>query len=575
MNPEMGRLFSYVGRHKGTLFGGLGGAVISVICTLLIPILVGRAIDHIVGPNQVDFDVVGRLLVMLAIAAGLGALFHWIMLLCTRSISAKVAQEIRRDAFAKINRAPLSKIDAHPQGDLLSRLVADAEAVNEGILQTLSVLFPGLVTVIATIAFMFTLHVGIGILVIVATPLSILLARFIGNRTSKYFRAQSKTQGQMGAFVSEMVENRAMIAALGWEKASQEDFRRLNDAYFRDNFKATFYSSLSNPGARFVNALIYVAVVLCGGILAIGGGLSIGALSAFLSYVSQYTRPLNEITAVLTQIQAAKAGAQRLFAVIDWASEPPDVPGAKMPETCTGTVDMEAVCFSYERERPLLQNIYLHAPPGAHIALVGPTGSGKTTLVSLLMRFYEVDSGTIAIDGVPIAEMERGSLRRLYGMVLQDSWLKQATVGENIAYGRPEASGKEIEAAAKSAYAHKVILGLPQGYDTVLGEGSGLSEGQKQLLCIARIFLAKPHMLILDEATSSIDTRTEMLLQKALGDLMAGRTSFIVAHRLSTVQNADCILVMDQGQVVERGTHRELLEKKGVYAKLYDSQFLP
>lgn len=568
------RLGNYIFKYKLYLAGGFLGAVASVICSLLMPVIIGRAIDNIIGVGQVNFMAVIRLMLMLLLTVVGAAIFQRMMLVCTRIISARVAGDMRNEAFVSINLSPLSTIDTRPHGDIVSRLVADADAVAEGLLQALTQLLPSIVTIICTIVLMLTLNVGIALIVILATPLSILFAYFVGGRTSRYFRDQSSSLGEMGSYVNENVTNRALVASLGYTQASEEEFGEISDKFYVNNFKAIFYSSIINPGARFVNALVYAAVGILGALLAIQGGISVGSISAFLSYANQYTRPFNEVTAVLTQIQAAFASAERIFEMTDLDPEPPDTPEAANLVNCQGRVHLKDVFFSYTAERPLIQDLNIDASPGMHLALVGPTGCGKTTLINLLMRFYDVDSGEISVDGIPIQNIKRSSLRKLYGMVLQDSWLKQATVRENIAYGKPEASHEEVQQAAKSAFAHDFIMRLSAGYDTVLQSGGGnLSEGQKQLLCIARIMLAKPDILILDEATSSIDTRTEMFIQRALEKLMDGRTSFVVAHRLSTIQNADVILVMRAGRVIERGSHIELLSQNGFYARLYNSQF--
>ncbi|MCL2562560.1 MAG: ABC transporter ATP-binding protein/permease [Oscillospiraceae bacterium] len=567
------RLLPYVWRYWPYLLGSVVGAIASVLCFLLLPVLVGRAIDYILGVGQVDFIAVGRLLQIFVLAALGKALFQWAMFTCTRYLSAKVGQAVRRDAYGRISEAPLSAIDGHPHGDLVSRLVNDAEAVADGVLSALSSLLPGAVTVLCTMVLMFTLDVRIALVVIIATPVSILPARFIAGRTRKYFRAQSEVQGRMGAYVNEMVTNGAQVAAMACEGASQADFDALNERFFRSNVKAVFYSSLANPMTRFVNAMIYLAVGVLGALAVTAGGITVGSLSAFLAYAHQYTRPFNEATAVLTQIQAAGASAERLFAVIDRPPETADAADAKSPDSCKGLVELKDVSFAYAPHRPVIRDVNLTARPGTHVALVGPTGSGKTTLINLLMRFYETDSGTISVDGVPVTQIARPALRRMSGMVLQDSWICRATVAENIAYGRPDAVRAEIEAAAKAASAHSFILGLPEGYDTVISGDSGLSAGQKQLISIARIFLTKPDMLLLDEATSSLDTRTELLLGTALARFMEGRTSFVVAHRLATIRGADWILVLDHGEVAEAGTHADLLARGGLYARLYHSQF--
>lgn len=568
------RLVGYVLPHWQALIGALAGAVVSVICTLSVPIVIGEAIDYILGEGNVDFAAVRALLLQVALYALGAAVFQWLMLVCTRSISAKAAQSMRQSAFTHITAAPISTIDTRPHGDLVSRLVNDADAVAEGLLQALSQLFPGLVTIVSTVILMLLLNVKIALVVILVTPLSIFFARFVSSRTARYFRVQSRTQGAMGAYVNEMVSNQNTLSAFGFAAQSSDEFEALSADYLDANFKATFYSSVTNPGTRFVNAIVYALVAVMGGILAIGGGISVGSVSVFLSYANQYTKPFNEITSVLTQIQSAIAGAERLFELIDLDPEMPDSPQARSLEHCSGHVQAQNVHFSYDKIRPLIRDFQVDAKPGMHIALVGPTGCGKTTMINLLMRFYEVDRGRIIVDELPITDITRASLRGRYGMVLQDSWLKQASVADNIAYGKPDASREEIVAAAKAAFADSFISRLPQGYDTVLqNDGGNLSEGQRQLLCIARIMLAKPDMLILDEATSSIDTRTEMLIQRALDSLMDGHTSFIVAHRLSTIQNADLILVMKDGKIIEQGTHQQLLAQSGFYAQLYQSQF--
>lgn len=568
------RMAWYLAPYKGLLLGALLGALAYVPLGLLGPVFIGRAIDAIAGAGDVDFAVVLLNLGWLAATAAASALLQWLMMVCTRKASAYAAQQMRRQAFERLNDVPLGRIDTQPHGDIVSRLVNDADNVSEGYLQALTQLFPSVVTIVATIVLMFTLNALIALVVIVATPLSILFARLVTRRTGKMFLLQSKAQGAVSSQVGEAVNNQALLSAFGYEKASEEEFDAVNDAYFGANFKATVYSSFINPGTRYVNAIVYAAVGVFGALLALRGGITVGGISAFLAYANQYTKPFNEITAVFTQLQAAVAGAERLFEVIDWPPETPDVLDAALPSHSAGRVTAQGVYFSYVPERKLIQDFNLETKPGQRIALVGPTGCGKTTIINLLMRFYDVDAGKILVDDVPVVGIKRDALRGLYGMVLQDTWLKQATVRENIAYANPNATDEEVQAAAKAAYAHRFIMRLPKGYDTVLENGGeGLSAGQRQLLCIARIMLAKPDMLILDEATSSIDTRTEMLIQKALQQLMEGHTSFIVAHRLSTIQNADVILVMDAGRIIERGRHEELLAKGGFYAKLYNSQF--
>lgn len=568
------RLMVYALPHKKLLFGGLAAALFSVPLALLGPVLIGRAIDAIVGAGDVDFKTVGINLALLGLTAAGAAFLQWILQVCARKVSALAAQDLRRQAFRRINEVPLGRIDTTRHGDVVSRLVNDADAVSEGLLQGGSQLFPGVITILATLVLMLVLDARIALVVIIITPLSIVFARVVVSRTGRLFTYQSVAQGKISGFVNEMVANQSLLRAFGAEKLSEQEFAEANEEYFNANFKATVYSSIVNPGTRFINALVYAAVGIFGAFIAVGGGITVGGISAFLAYANQYSKPFNEISAVTTQLQAAMAGAARLFEVMDWEPETEDVAGALAPQQSSGCVEAKDVCFSYTPGRPLIQNFTTTASPGQRIALVGPTGCGKTTIINLLMRFYEVDSGSIQVDGTPVQQMRRDALRRLYGMVLQDTWLKKATVRDNIAYGKPGASNEEIVEAAKAAYAHSFIKRLPQGYDTVIETGGGnLSVGQKQLLCIARIMLSKPDILILDEATSSIDTRTEMLIQKALERLMQGHTSFIVAHRLSTIQNADNILVMDAGKVIEHGTHEQLLEKNGFYARLYNSQF--
>ncbi|MFV0413538.1 MAG: ABC transporter ATP-binding protein, partial [Oscillospiraceae bacterium] len=547
----LGRMLKYLVPYKKLLVASFVSALLSVPLGLLGPVFIGRAVDAVVGQGNVDFTAVAHSLVMLAITALLSAFLQWVTQVYTRKISAYAAQEMRRQAFSRINRVPLKNIDTHAHGDLVSRLVNDADAVSEGFLQGMTQLFPGIITIAATIVLMLILSPAIALVVIVVTPLSILFAHLITLRTGKLFLQQNTAQGKVSGFVNEKVNNQALLRAFGYEEASENEFSDVNQEYYEANFKATWYSSIINPGTRFVNAVVYAAVGVFGAISAIGGGITVGGLSAFLAYANQYTKPFNEITSVITQLQNAVAGAERLFEVIDWPAEAPDKEDAIAPESCTGEVAAQDVYFSYSPERPLIRNFNLQAAPGQRIALVGPTGCGKTTIINLLMRFYELNSGKILVDAKDITEIKRNSLRGLYGMVLQETWLKKATVRANIAYGRPNASKEEVVAAAKAAYAHSFIKRLPQGYDTVIESGGGnLSAGQKQLLCIARIMLAKPDMLILDEATSSIDTRTEMLIHQALEKLMAGHTSFIGAHRLSTIQNADTILVMRDGQII-------------------------
>lgn len=570
----IGRILTYLKPYLGTLLLGCLAAILQVAFTLAAPVLIGKGVDCVLGPGQVDFARLLRLLGWLALVILLAAVFQWVMNVCTRRLSALAAQDMRQQAFDKLNVLPLSTIDSTPHGDLVSRLVNDADAVAEGLLQGLTQLLPGAVTIVGVLAIMLSLNPGIALVVALVTPLSIFFAKFVAGRTHELFRKQAAAQGRLSAYVSEMVGGQDLVKAFGYETPCLQTFAAINEELRDTSLWAVFYSAVANPGTRFVNNIVYAAVGVFGAIAAIGGSLSVGTLSAFLTYANQYTKPFNEVTGVLTQLQTALASAVRLFQVIDLSAEAPDAPGALAPQSCNGGVALEQVSFSYKPETPLIQNFNLRVQPGQRVAIVGPTGCGKTTLINLLMRFYDVDAGRILVDDIPIRQLKRSALRGMYGMVLQETWLKTATVRENIAYGKPNASLAEITAAAKAAHAHSFIKRLPQGYDTPIAPGGGnLSAGQKQLLCIARILLCRPEMLILDEATSNIDTRTEMLVQAAFERLMEGRTSFVVAHRLSTIQSADIILVMDAGHIVEQGTHAQLLEKGGFYSRLYNSQF--
>lgn len=567
-------ILRYLKPYRGTLIAAFAAALCSVPLGLLGPVLIGRAVDAAVGPGDVDFPAIFQALGLLMTTVCASALFSWGMQVLARKVSAQAAQDMRRDAYDRLNIVPLARLDTHKHGDLVARLVVDADIVSEGLLQAIAQLLPGVVTILSTIVVMCVLNLWIALVVILITPLSILFARFVGVRTSRFFHKQSDDQGRLSGYINEMVGNQPLVQALGFEEKAAEEFADLATDYYESNFKATFYSSIINPGTRFVNAIVYAAVAVFGALYAIAGGITVGGLSAFLAYANQYTKPFNEVTAVLTQMQSAMASAQRLLEIIGWEAERSDPEDAVRLTAAEGHVAAKQVYFSYTKDRPLIRDFTLDAKPGQRIALVGPTGCGKTTLINLLMRFYEIDSGEISVDGVPIDYIQKDSLRGRYGMVLQDTWLKQASVRENIAYAQPDASLAEVVEAAKTALAHSFIKRLPEGYDTVLDEGgSNLSAGQRQLLCIARIVLAKPDMLILDEATSSIDTRTEIAIGRAMDALMAGHTSFVVAHRLSTILNADQILVMEAGRIVEGGTHAALLEKDGFYAKLFKSQF--
>ncbi len=568
------RVLGYTAPYRLNLIAGFVCALLYVLFTLLGPVLIGRAIDQVFGPGNVNYQGVVFYLALLAVTVLLAAAFQWVLNVCTRNVSAWAANDLRRDAFAVLNRVPLKYIDGHSHGDIISRMVNDAELVAEGLLQGLTQLLPGVATILGTLCVMAVLNPFIALVVVLVTPVSIWFAGFVARRTDGFFRAQSAAQGKLSGYINEMVAGQSIVRSFGYEQRCFEEFDKISDELYETGLKSVFYSSITNPGTRFVNAIVYAAVAVFGALSAISGSISVGQLSCFLTYANQYTKPFNEVTGVLTQMQTALASAERLFAVLDAEPETPDAPDALEPKKCEGAVRVENMAFSYTPEVPLIENFHLDVKPGQRMAIVGPTGCGKTTLINLLMRFYDVREGAIYVDGNEIRTLKRNALRGMYGMVLQETWLKNATVRENIAYGKPDATLEEITAAAKAAYAHGFIKRLPQGYDTMIEPGGGnLSAGQKQLLCIARIMLCQPEMLILDEATSSIDTRTEMLIQQAFEKLMQGRTSFVVAHRLSTIQSADVILVMNSGRIVEQGTHASLLEKGGFYANLYNSQF--
>ena len=567
------RILSYTKPYGGYLAGGLVCAVISVLLSLWLPVLIGNAVDQIIGPGQVRFSAIWPILVKMGAAIGVSALFSWMMTACTNTVSYRTVKDIRDDAFQKLSRVPLRAIDGQSHGDLIARVVTDTDMISDGLLQGFTQLFSGVVTILGTLGFMLSVNVHIALVVVVLTPLSLFVASFIARRSHKMFTAQSSARGEITGVVEEMVGNQKVVKAFGYEQRAQKQFEEINSRLYDCGVKAQFYSCVTNPCTRFVNAMVYAAVGIFGAISAMGGSLSVGQLSSFLSYANQYTKPFNEITGVITELQTAFASARRVFHLLDEEAEPSDA-GGKVLEHCDGRVSLEHVDFSYQPEKPLIQDLNLQVSPGQKIAIVGPTGCGKTTMINLLMRFYDPDQGKIWVSGQDIMGLTRQSPRPQYGMVLQDSWLFSGTVAENIAYGRPDASREEIVAAAKAAHAHSFIRRLPQGYDTMIsGEGENISQGQRQLLCIARIMLTHPPMLILDEATSSIDTRTEARIQKAFEEMMEGRTSFIVAHRLSTIREADVILVMRDGHIVEMGNHEQLLQKNGFYAKLYNSQF--
>lgn len=549
-------------------------ATVYVILSLYIPILIGKGIDCIVDAGRVDFGSMQIYLYGVAISAAVAALCHWIMSRINNSITFRITKEVRDETFAHIQQLPLSTLDAHSQGDIVSRVIADVDAFADGLLMGFTQLFTGVMTILGTLFFMIRIHWGIALVVIFITPLSLLVANYISTRTYSMFQVQSRARGELTGLIDESIGGIRVLQAFGHQKNTMMQFDSTN-ALLRDAaLKATFFSSLTNPCTRFVNSVVYAGVGLCGALAAIGGWISVGNLTCFLNYANQYTKPFNEISGVVTELQNALACAGRVFAFMEMPPQTQDPETPETMETVAGSIEIRNLEFSYVPEKPLIQNMNLSVRPGQKVAIVGPTGCGKTTFINLLMRFYDPDSGEILLDGVNTRKMKRGELRRSVGMVLQDTWLKAGTIRENIAMGKPDATEEEIIAAAKQAHAHGFIRRLPKGYDTVLGESGGsLSQGQKQLLCIARVMLCLPPMLFLDEATSSIDTRTEAQIQQAFNTMMQGRTSFIVAHRLSTIREADLILVMRDGNIVEQGRHDDLLQKGGFYAQLYRSQF--
>lgn len=568
------RLLSFTRPYLSHLALALFFAVVGVSMTLYAPVLTGRAIDLVAGKGAVDFQALKKILEALAGVVATAALSQWLMGLCTNKITYLTVRDIRVKAFDRLQKVPLRFIDTMPHGDILSRVAVDAEQVADGLLMGFTQLFTGIVTIFGTIGFMAVINVKITLLVVFVTPLSLFVANFIAKRTFKFFKVQSETRGEMTALINETVGNLKLVKAFGYEEKSREKFEEINARLQNCGVKALFFSSITNPCTRFVNGVVYTLVGIVGALSAVAGVLSVGQLSCFLSYANQYTKPFNEISGVIAELQSALASAKRLFEIIDAAPETLDAEDAKILRRADGTVDLEHVYFSYVPEIKLIEDLSLNVKAGQKIAIVGKTGCGKTTLINLLMRFYDVNAGSISVSKTNVEEMTRDSLRAQFGMVLQETWLKSGTVRENIAYGKPDASDYEIVSAAVAAHADGFIKRLPDGYDTVIGEdGGSLSQGQKQLLCIARAMLSLPSMLILDEATSSIDTRTEIYVQKAFDEMMKGRTSFVVAHRLSTIRRADLILVMDSGRIVERGTHAELLEKGGFYANLHNSQF--
>ena len=563
------RVLSAIGRYKAPVFASFALAIVSVALTLLIPVLAGEAIDQI-ADTGVHFETMLPILTRILLCAGAASLIQWLMNEANNRVTFSVVRDLREQALKKIESLPLSYLDSHPHGEIVSRVIADADAFADGLLMGFTQLFTGAATILGTLGFMFAKSAPIAAVVVVITPLSLFVARFIARRTHDMFLLQSKTRGELTAYIDEHIGGAKVVKAYGREEKSLREFDEINGRLEKCSLRATFFSSITNPATRFVNAVVYAGVGLTGALAVLSGGMTVGSLTCFLSYANQYTKPFNEISGVVTELQNAIACAARLLELIDAPAQPPEPEDAVTLENVGGTVALKDVCFSYVPEKKLIENFNLSVHPGQRVAIVGPTGCGKTTLINLLMRFYDVDAGSVSVEGEDVRQVTRRSLRSSYGMVLQETWLKAGTIRENIAMGRPDASEDEIVEAAKAAHAHSFILRLPDGYNTVIGEdGSMLSQGQKQLLCIARVMLCLPPMLILDEATSSIDTRTELKIQSAFARMMQGRTSFIVAHRLSTIRSADVILVMRDGRVIEQGSHEELLKQNGFYKELY------
>ncbi len=571
------QVLNYIGKYK--IFLGLSVlfAALSVVLTLYVPILIGKAIDYIIEAGRVDFDKMAPILIKAMIAVGITSFLQWLMNVCNNKITYNVVRDIRKEAMRKIERLPLKYIDSRSYGEIVSRVVADVDTFSEGLLMGFTQFFTGVVTIFGTLIFMLTINVRITLVVVIVTPVSLFVARFIASKTFSMFKLQSEIRGEQTAFIDEMIGNLKVVQAYTHEDENMEKFDDINERLEKASLRATFFSSITNPSTRFVNSLVYTGVALSGALIAVNGGaagISVGRLSTFLSYANQYTKPFNEISGVVTELQNAIACAARIFELIEEEAETPDNNNAVALKEARGNIELKNVYFSYVPDKKLIEDFNLSVKKGQRVAIVGPTGCGKTTLINLLMRFYDVNKGEISVDGNEIRDITRHSLRSNYGMVLQETWLKNGTIRENIAMGKPDATDGEIIEAAKAAHSHGFIRRLPKGYDTVIGEdGGSLSQGQKQLLCITRIMLALPPMLILDEATSSIDTRTEIKIQEAFARMMKGRTSFIVAHRLSTIKEADIILVMKDGNIIEQGSHKELLARNGFYTKLYNSQF--
>lgn len=568
------KVLRYLKRYWFFLALSFGLAAITVASTLYIPLLTGDAVDCVIGKGQVDFTGIFAVLKRMAMVIGVTAVAQWGMNICNNKMTYQIVRDIRNEAFAKLEILPLKYLDGHPSGEVVSRIIADVDQFADGLLMGFTQLFTGVLTIVGTIGFMLSVNVGITLVVLLITPVSMIVASFIAKKTFTMFRLQSEARGEQTALIDEMIGNQKVVQAFGHEKDAMEQFGEINERLRKYSLRAIFFSSITNPSTRFVNSLVYTGVGVTGALAAISGRMTVGQLTAFLNYANQYTKPFNEISGVVTELQNAIACAGRVFELIEEEPQVPEPADATALTDVEGRVDLERVAFSYRPDQKLIEDLNLAVKPGERVAIVGPTGCGKTTVINLLMRFYDVDAGSISVEGDDIRQVTRKSLRSSYGMVLQDTWLRSGTVRENILIGKPDATEEEMIEAAKNSHAHSFIKRLPKGYDTVIGEdGGGLSQGQKQLLCITRLMLCRPPMLILDEATSSIDTRTEMKIQNAFARLMEGHTSFIVAHRLSTIREADVILVMKDGHIIEQGNHESLLAKKGFYAKLYNSQF--
>ena len=568
------KVLRYLKRYWFFLALSFGLAAITVASTLYIPLLTGDAVDCVIGKGQVDFTGIFAVLKRMVLVIGVTAVAQWGMNICNNKMTYQIVRDIRNEAFAKLEILPLKYLDGHPSGEVVSRIIADVDQFADGLLMGFTQLFTGVLTIVGTIGFMLSVNVGITLVVLLITPVSMIVASFIAKKTFTMFRLQSEARGEQTALIDEMIGNQKVVQAFGHEKDAMEQFGEINERLRKYSLRAIFFSSITNPSTRFVNSLVYTGVGVTGALAAISGRMTVGQLTAFLNYANQYTKPFNEISGVVTELQNAIACAGRVFELIEEEPQVPEPADAMSLTDVEGRVDLEHVAFSYRPDQKLIEDLNLAVNPGERVAIVGPTGCGKTTVINLLMRFYDVDAGSISVEGDDIRQVTRKSLRSSYGMVLQDTWLRSGTVRENILIGKPDATEEEMIEAAKNSHAHSFIKRLPKGYDTVIGEdGGGLSQGQKQLLCITRLMLCRPPMLILDEATSSIDTRTEMKIQNAFARLMEGHTSFIVAHRLSTIREADVILVMKDGHIIEQGNHESLLAKKGFYAKLYNSQF--